>query len=512
MDKSTERGSPSPATGGFDPATVPPYPVIILTGADDPDNVTVDGAPITGTDAYDRALATCAQRATELGGAVRVRGISADGTIWPMVVTSTGELHDLSDHPDSPSRPKGRPLSRRALLIGGAALLLGGGTVAGVLRYRTLTAAVPPPPPPLYPGAGANLPVLPPAGIDTVAQWAVTIEPDATPVQLTDGRIVLITSGGALVILDELTGQLQWTGRSTGRLDTVRELTVADHPVLASYSTSEASFWPLDNPSTPSPQTLALETSNVEALITSGPMPAWVLEPQTVTFLARDVLATVDVPVPAQAAGTHDGMVVAVGPTGWIAITDQNAASTSPLAGIPADYELLQARVLGPDHLASLWVNERGDVATLTLHELPGGDLAAHLEDLEAPSHNDLNEPRRSPDESTWVWGYFVIRPNTETPLAALTGLPGPDPEDDRPGPLEVTALTNLALWGTVDQTPARYDLDTGAITYHDLDAALPVAESTDGTLAYVIATRLDQTSLYALPATSPTASDGGQG
>src|SRR5699024_5961492 len=127
----------------FDPAKVPAYPVLTLTGADDPDNVTVDGEPFNGEDAFDQALAVCAQRASELGGAVRVRGFDRDGAGWPMVITSAGELYDLADHPDSPTKPQKSPVRRRALLgvaVGGAAVLLAGGTTAGVLAYRVLTA------------------------------------------------------------------------------------------------------------------------------------------------------------------------------------------------------------------------------------------------------------------------------------------------------------------------------------------------------------------------------------
>ena len=112
MGKTSSKGDGLPGAT-FDPARVPAYPVITLTGADDPDNVTVDGAPFTGDDAFDRALAACAERAGELGGAVRVRGIDRDGTGWPMVITSAGELHDLPDHPDSPTKPLPRRLLRR---------------------------------------------------------------------------------------------------------------------------------------------------------------------------------------------------------------------------------------------------------------------------------------------------------------------------------------------------------------------------------------------------------------
>ena len=505
MGKSSTGDSLPGAT--FDPARVPAYPVITLTGADDPDNVTVDGAPFTGDDAYDQALAACAERANELGGAVRVRGIDRDGTGWPMVITSTGELHDLHDHPDSPNKPPRKRVPRRALLIGGAAVLLAGGTTGGILAYRALTAPEETPPPPLYPGKGANLPVAPPEGVETVAQWAVTIDADSTPIMLSNQRIALTTSSGSLVIVDGLTGQLQWTGAAAGRMDRVGELTIDDTPVLASYADDEATLWPLNDPNTPTPQTLPLDAGRAETFITSSTAPLWLLEPQTATYLAGNTLATVDVPVPAIAAGTHRGNVVAVSTGSWTSITADNASNENALEDTPSGAAPLQARVLGPDHLAVLWEVE--DAATLTLHELPDGALIGQLDQIDAPKQSDDAEPQTSPDGTTWTWHNVLIRPAADTPLVSLASFSTPE-ADDKAQPLEISAQSDTTLWGTVDRIPTRYDVATGTTTFYDAEAAMPVGEARDGSLVYILASRLETTSLYALPATPPTPSDGG--
>lgn len=491
----------------FDPARVPAYPVITLTGADDPDNVTVDGAPFTGEDAFDQALAACAERAGELGGAVRVRGIDRDGTAWPMVITSTGELHDLPGHPDSPTKPRRAKVSRRGLLVGGAAVLLAGGTAGGVIAYRTVTAPEENPPPPLYPGQGANVPVVPPDGVGTVAQWAVTIADDTTPVMLSDERIVLTTVSGALVIVDALTGQLQWSGIPAGDLDRVGELTIGGTPVLASYADDEAVLWPLDDPSTPSPQTLTVDAGRAETVMTSSPAPLWMLESQTVSYLAGNALATVDVPVPAIPAGTHDGQAVAVTAGAWISITADNASTQSALEGAPSGAAPLQARVLGPGHLAVLWETE--DAATLTLHDLPRGALIGQLEQLERPRSGDDTEPQMSPDGTTWAWSNTLIRPLADTPLISLARFTPPD-ADDTSQLLEVSALSDITIWGAVDRVPTRYDTITGVTTYYDAEATVPLGESPDASLVYIVASRLEETSLYALPSTPPATSDGG--
>lgn len=493
--------------GAFDPSKVPPYPVLTLTGADDPDNVSVDGEPITGDDAFDRALSLCAQRADELGGAVRVRGIDGEGVVWPMVVTSTGELHDLSERPEVTPALERTGLSRRSVLIGAAGLLtLGAAAVGGTIGYRAITTPEAPAPPPLFPGQGANLPVIPPAGAGTVAEWAVVINPDTQPVLLTDQRILLLTSNGALVIVDALTGQMQWSGTPDGRLDTVNETVIDGTPVLASYTDDAVTLWPLNDPSTPSPQTLTVEQGRAETVVTSSSAPLWILESQTVSYLAGNALALVEVPVPAITAGTYDGAVVAVDGTSWLNIASNSAATKNPLGGTPEGAELLHARVVGSEHLAVLWGEP--EAAVMTLHHLPDGALVDQINDLDLPRTRENTEPLASPDRATWVWQNVLIQPAQQPALTGLARMPVPGGEDE--APFEVASVSDSAIWGEVDRVPTRYDVKTATTSTYDEDASLPLGEARDGSLVYMIASRLEQTSLYALPATPPAPSDGG--
>lgn len=493
--------------GSFDPSKVPPYPVLTLTGADDPDNVSVDGEPLQGDDAFDRALALCAQRAGELGGAVRVRGIDAEGAVWPMVVTSSGELHDLSDRLEPAPTPEHSGISRRSILIGAAGLLtVGAAAVGGVVGYRIISTPEETPPPPLFPGKGANLPVVPPAGVGAVAEWAVVIDPDTQPVLLTDQRILLVTSRGDLVIIDGLTGQMQWSGNPDGSLVTVNETVIDGTPVLASYTDDAVTLWPLNDPNTPSPQTLTVEQGRAETVVTSAPAPLWVLESQTVSYLAGNELALVEVPVPAIPAGTYEGAVVAIEGGAWISISSNNSATRNPLESTPASAELLAARVLGRGHLAVMW--GLPESAVMTLHQLPEGRLVEQLEDLDLPRSRSNAEPHPSPDRSTWIWQNVLIRPDHQPALTSLARMAIPDEKDE--APLAVGSISDGVVWGEVERTPTRYDIATGTSTTYDEDTELPLGESRDGSLVYMIAARLEQTSLYALPATPPAPSDGG--
>lgn len=505
--RKSRRSTGDDLPGAFDPSKVPPYPVLTLTGADDPDNVSVDGEPITGDGAFDRALSLCAQRAGELGGAVRVRGIDGEGAVWPMVVTSVGELHDLSGRFEATSAPERTGLSRRALLIGAGGLLtLGAAAVGGTVGYRMITTHEEPAPPPLFPGKGANLPVVPPAGVGTIAEWAVMIDPDSHPVLLTDQRILLTTSKNDLVIVDALTGQMQWSGTPNGSLSTVNEAVIDGTPVLASYTDDSVTLWPLNDPNTPSSQTLTVEQGRAKNVVTSSPTPLWILEAQTVSYLAGNDLALVEVPVPAVPAGTHEGAVVAVDDVSWLSISANNSVTRNPLSGTPTDAELLRTRVLGNEHLAVLWGLPESTV--MTLHQLPDGAMVEQLDNLELPRSSDTAEPRSNPDGSAWIWQNVLIQPAQQSALTSLSRMTVP--EDENEAPLEVESISDTVVWGEVDQVPTRYDMTTATSAHYEEDTPLPLGEARDGSLVYLVASRLEQTSLYALPATPPAPSDGG--
>lgn len=501
--RSTGEGFP----GAFDPSKVPPYPVLTLTGADDPENVSVDGEPIEGDDSFDRALSVCAQRASELGGAVRVRGIDSEGVVWPMVVTSAGELHDLSENSEAAQAPERTGISRRSILFGAAGLLaLGTAAVGGTIGYRVITTPETPSAPPLYPGKGANLPVIPPSGASAVAEWAVVIDADTQPVLLTDQRILLVTSKGDLVIVDAFTGQMQWSGKPSGTLSTVGETVIDGTSVLASYTDDAVTLWPLNDPNTPSPQTLTVEQGRAETVVTSAPAPLWILESQTVSYLAGNDLALVEVPVPAIPVGTHDGAVVAADGTSWLSIASNNSATRNPLEGAPKDAEILRARVLGREHLAVLWAES--EAAVMTLHHLPDGALVDQVDDLDLPQTSEDTEPLSSPDRATWVWQNVLIQPGQKSVLTSLARMQVPGDGDE--APLQVETVSDSVIWGEVDRVPTRYDMKTATSTTYDKDTTLPLGEAHDGSLVYMIASRLEQTSLYALPATPPAPSDGG--
>ena len=64
--------------------------------------------------------------------------------------------------------------------------------------------------------------------------------------------------------------------------------------------------------------------------------------------------------------------------------------------------------------------------------------------------------------------------------------------------------VTDTEVWGHAGQGPARLPLDTRQLQLDDPDAQLPVA-TLDNSLAFIVATKLEDTILHALAMQSPS-------
>lgn len=483
---------------------MPPYPVITLTGADDPTNVTVDQQRFEGEDAYEQALQVCVARANELGGAVRVRGVTADGSEWPMVVTSDGQLHEL---PSTPTSANSKGISRRRLLAGvgiaAGALVVAGGATTGVLAWKAARETPPPPPPPKFPGKGANIPVLPPAGASTVATWAVVID-DAEEVRmLPSGLLAFRSSDQRLVVVNAATGQLQWAAGLPDQFGSLTTIVGETTTLLANYTPHGMDLWDLADPETPAPLHFDL-TIQPSPVIATGEGALFDLGSQTAEIYVDGEMVQVDIPVPAVMAGARAGNAVGVNHTHWVEVTPDNIPTEHALQDIPDGARIDQARVLGTDLLAAIWSVEGGD--QMTLHTLPEGAL---LGTVDLPNSPGEEEVLTAPNKGARVWRNTLITPDGLAPL-----------EDYAPEGVDVTAqlLTDTEIWVRADNGPAQIPLASKTLVTEDSEATIPVATSDN--LAFIVATRLDETILHAVeihpPDVSPsdaggsTASDAG--
>ena len=128
-----------PADPGFDPATVPPFPVLTLHLDEAAETVTLDGAPVErapGQELRDAGIdAVVAQLTARQLEAVRVRVTTPEDDAWRMVVTADGDTYDTTP-PEEGETATRAGLNRRRLLLGGGALALLGAAGGGAALAR----------------------------------------------------------------------------------------------------------------------------------------------------------------------------------------------------------------------------------------------------------------------------------------------------------------------------------------------------------------------------------------
>lgn len=494
---------PSPAeddSAPFDPSSVPPYPVLTLIGTGT-DTITVDGAPFEGEDAFTQAIAYCAARAGELGGAVRVRGVDEEGQDWPLVVTEDGTLHEIPDPTAREGRRGKQPMTRRRLLgaiaLGGVAVLGGGALVGGGIWAWDRAHEEPEvTPPPQYPGKGANLPVLPPHGYRAQAAWAVVVaKTDATPAVLPDGKLLLTASDKRLVRVDPVTGQEQWSGGAPSDSRGVfSDLTVNGQGYLTFASPSGLDAWPYATAGT-SPSHLPIEGSASATPITSGDSPLFVLEDQSAQMLAGDALKTIDIPVPAVAAGATAGHAVAADSKSIVLVDSTNRATRIALGGIPQGGTVQEARLLGDDLLALLWQTDK--TTTITTHNLANGKRLHDPVELTETGTYEA-EPLGSHTSRTWFWRGALIQSGRLDQVSTL--IDKAQQNADQQHDFTPQLVTDTALWGTFGDASALYTISDSKLVTQQSGAAIPRAVSSDEALAYVVTEKLGDQVLYALP------------
>ncbi len=475
----------------LDPKTVPAFPVVNLAMAVD-GAVTVDGRPVEVAPGQTPAAAGVAAVAELVRdqdlGAVRVRAAAPEG-VFQMVVSADGEAIDTTPPPPAPRGPRPRLL----LGIGAAAgcvVVLGAATV-GVLAIadeadqppaQTQTAT----PEPL-PGAGANLPVATPPGFASRATWAVPVDPRSTPLVRDDGSVVVTTPSGDLNMLDPATGRTRWTG--TGARGALALSEVQGRHVVAATSSSELHLWPLDVTDPARTPAVDLPLTARRAEVTHlGSSPLVTLENQTVAVFDGEGLVRRDVPVGADPVlARHDG-IVAVGDDAWWLITADadpvrhalprpDGASGAPLAVSAADDATLVITwpVAGPTDLAALV-----DIAT-------GRITAQAAVDDAAIGADDV--PLHDPTGQTMTLGTLFV---DYSPEPAILELPDITP----------TAVHGHTILGTVGRAAAVLEAgdDEPRIYDESTSATAPLAVTDD--YAYVMADKVDQTLLYAVPRT----------
>ena len=474
----------------FDPAAVPAFPVarIQLTAYG---TATVYGTPVpvtgSGSPTEDAVIVVADLARQEGLDAIRAQAVTPDGEHL-MVVTSDGHVYDIT--PAAEPEKKGR---RNGVLIGAAALgvlaLVGAGTAVAV-NVTQKPAPVASSTPYTPPGAGVQLPVLAPPGYSQIADYAIPLSKSSEPRALPDGRIAV--TGTKLQLIDPDTGKTVWTADSAGPKGTdVHYSVVGGKPVLASASNRSLDLWPLYLDDTTDVPSTSFELNTKADVSYLGSSPLVSLPSQTVGFVTADGIKTRDLPVTATAVFAADDTVTAIDSKTWWSVPLEGKPEPHPLPKPDGAESIVLASAADDTHLIVVWDTDDDQVATLV--DLESNTLVATAP-VDDGAVRDRDEPIRAQGNATLTLGRIFIDYGKRPVIVDL-------------GKLVPSSVDGNIVYGTQDRdavvgTVNAAGVATRPFTAEELpeDPALPLIATTDR--VWVVATKLDQRLLYALPPT----------
>lgn len=483
-------------TDAFDPATVPPFPVVTLELRDD-DTVAVDGRDVDidpDGSPRDAGIAAVATRAQTHGlSAVRVRAISPDGTHL-LVVTADGVPYALED-PAQVAADSRRTRQRRTRTIALAsvcvlALAAAGGTTAFVLTRPAPAPAVAAPA--LPPNQGSQLPVLAPPGYSQTAAWAIPVTARTTPALIDAGHIAAVDDSGNLLIVDTATGQPTWrgSGAPSGRAG-ITYTHVDGRPMLASAASQSLTLWPVDVASGSTVSSQNIKTGSRATVSYRGSNPLIDLGDQTAAVVRGGRLARLDIPVTSTPILATDTAVI--------------AANSEHIWTIPTDGTTVEAPMIKPEGatgqptlisaatdttLVTLWPTDEAQTNIAALVNTADGTVLASTR-VQARAANTRDVLVRSADATTMAIGSLFIDLRA-TP--AIMQVPGFSP----------TVVDGSTVYGIKDNSPIAGTSSGGTFTVQKFstvatdDRTAPAAVA--GDTAFVVAKKVETTYLYALP------------
>lgn len=483
--------STDPAGEAFDPATVPPFPVLTLHLDEATDEATLDGAPIdpvSGQTVREAGIAAVVRRleAQQLE-AVRVRVTTPGDEEWRMVVTADGQAHDTTPEEQAQQR---QGFTRRRLLAGGAGVAMLGviGGAAAAFGPRLLGGNEPPPW--QVPGAGAQIPVAVPAGFDSRARWAVPVGRSADVGRLDTGHIVTVSNEGTMTVRHPQTAQPQWSGAGApDALNGVRRLSWSGADVIAVATSSTLHVWPLtvtrDGP-VPSTATHSLDTTTRAEL--HGPSPFIELEDWFVDVPA-DNMGTRRLTIPAgtrAALREENGALHTIGPDRVHHLDPSGARTAEHRLNMDRGPAQMPAGVwgAGPEAVIAAWADDRQTRLTL----IRPRDGAALMDTSVAERIDQRTKVRRLTDTLVLLGSTLVST--------------GPSPFARQMTKFNPTAAHGTTLYGTFERAPATLELKRNAAPqpspgYRPDDPPPSMVTATD---AYFITKQLDTPTLFVAP------------
>jgi outer membrane protein assembly factor BamB len=491
-----------------DPATVPPWPAPTIAITDD-GAVLLDGAALllphglNPVAARQRALEAVAAQYADLRRPVRVTAVDPDGTSWQLILHPDGSTQPLDPAPTGRRRLPG-PADKRAAgprapsqargLIAAAVFLLVIALIAGVVIAATSGGHSPVAAPhpttsasvgPAVPGP-ANLPVPAPAGYSTRAVWATALAPDTSPAVSADGStIALITAQNRLAVLDPATGTPRWTTTLPDQATGTLVITTIDRTTTVVLLTSDHLYaWPVTGPQHPV-TSIALPAQAAVSFV--GPSPLVTLPDQTAAVITGGTLRTLDVPVGTTALSANGTTITAADSGHWQLLTPGHSP-TAPRTMTPPTPGARLLRVLAVDgpHLLTAWTV--GTAQRVVLYDTATGRATAT-----ATADSGLDQAPACAGPTLLAFGPLVIDLTNGAVRHDLT--------------ISTCQSAGTHLY-VQDTNQAWYDAAVGTDT--PLPSGAPVPAGTADGRALVVADKLDQHLLYALPPGVTSGGDSG--
>lgn len=481
-------------TDGFNPEHVPPFPVYNLTVTED-GTVKLDGATITPDPeqpAGEAGTQAAAHKAAAAGlEAVRVRA-HADGSIFDMVITADGDVHDTTQ----PERKK--PSGKKKSLILGASVAVVLALTGAVWTGATAMHDEPEPvaaTPTTPPGAGTAVPAGLPAGFSPQASWTHTVDADTGARQLADGSILTISPSGTLVAYDEATGKTVWEGRSApSTLDGLVETTWQGRPVLATADGSKLLLWARDMPAGQLVPQTSVDVGNNATVSFAGTNPLIDLGDYTVAIPDDEGLRRISIQPGTTAAANVDSSIISIG-EGTIVHTPTaglDAAQSTPYT-LPKGAKGRPTGVIGLSQDTALltWGIDKGTLVGLL--NLETGKVTATTKVDRLSTNLSLTYDTAA---ETALVGDLFIDYSADSPVIMPIDLSG-----------NATAtLYDHSIYTHTTDAATLYTVTNGLVgeqhwdTYSEEDPT-PVLITRNA--AYVVASKVDSTVLYSSPRTS---------
>ncbi|WP_329004487.1 hypothetical protein OHA18_13945 [Kribbella sp. NBC_00709] len=232
---------------------IPSWPKVTIRLYDDHNaEVKIAGRshPVNHHDPRQAAIQLVAERAAQLGRAVKATAVESDGASWPLIIHPDGNVEAID-----PEAARGRSGGQKPIwpiivaMVVGCVLVIGTVVFVAVIKPNlhkkptvTTSPLLPSLPGPQV-GPDEFSPGTVPPGFSTHAGWTVNIAPDTTPAIKPDGTEVAILTADQKIAVFDGTGKVLWQDKVPKDAESPVYTTIDGKLVLAVATQDTLIYW-----------------------------------------------------------------------------------------------------------------------------------------------------------------------------------------------------------------------------------------------------------------------------